>query len=174
MRNRMDILDGKTARDNVEFTEGNKMLTVEPTSEMLAEWKQIFEEHHTEMSPDRKSGAEVDQYFRTKYEHQIFNDAAFQKMVALNITENEFSHNKLPKDVLPDIQSYKVGNVLVGIDLCTGEFHIESENIEEVVPIHDDLFVYRGLDEEDLKNIFWLQSMYDLLRIKFLSAGEGA
>jgi len=42
----------------------------------------------------------------------------------------------------------------IGIDLSTGEFHIESENIEEVMPLHDDLFVYRGLDEEDLKNIF--------------------
>lgn len=49
---------------------------------------------------------------------------------------------------------HKTGNALVGIDLSTGEFHIESENIEEVMPLHDDLFVYRGLDEEDLKNIF--------------------
>lgn len=130
------------------------MLTVEPTPEMLAEWKRIFEEHHTEMKPNRKSGAEVDQYFRRKYLHQIFNDAAFQKVVVLNITGNEFSRNKLPKDVLPNIQSYKTGNVLVGIDLCTGEFYVESENIKEIVPIHDDLFVYRGLDEEDLKNIF--------------------
>lgn len=130
------------------------MLTIEPTSEMLAEWKRIFEIHHSEINPNRKSGLEVDQYFRGKYVHQIFNDAAFQKVVALNITENEFYRNKLPKDVLPNIQSYKTGNVLVGIDLCTGEFYIESENIEEVVPIHDDLFAYRGLDEEDLKNIF--------------------
>lgn len=130
------------------------MLTIEPTSEMLAEWKRIFEIHHSEIKPNRKSGLEVDQYFRGKYVHQIFNDAAFQKVVALNITENEFYRNKLPKDVLPNIQSYKTGNVLVGIDLCTGEFYIESENIEEVVPIHDDLFAYRGLDEEDLKNIF--------------------
>lgn len=130
------------------------MLTVEPTSEMLAEWKRIFETHHSEMKPNRKSGDEVDQYFREKYVYQIFNDASFQKVVALNITENEFYRNKLSKDVLPDIQSYKTGNVLVGIDLCTGEFHIESENIEEVVAIHDDLFAYRGLDEEDLKNIF--------------------
>lgn len=130
------------------------MLTVEPTLEMLAEWKRIFEEHHTELKPNRKSGAEVNQYFRRKYLHQIFNDAAFQKAVVLNITRNEFSRNKLPKGVLPNIQSYKTGNVLVGIDLCTGEFHVESENIKEVVPIHDDLFVYRGLDEDDLENIF--------------------
>lgn len=140
------------------------MLTIEPTLEMLAEWKRIFETHHSEMKPNRKSGAEVDQYFREKYVYQIFNDAVFQKVVALNITENEFYRNKLPKDVLPNIQSYKTGNVLVGIDLYTGEFHIESENIEEVVPIHDDLFAYRGLDEEDLKNIFLVAEYVKLMQ----------
>ena len=103
------------------------------------------------MKPNRKTGTEVDQYFRNKYAHQVFNDAAFQEIVALNITENAFSRNKLPKGVLPNIKSYKTGNALVGIDLSTGEFHIESKNIEEVMPLHDDLFVYRGLDEEDLK-----------------------
>ena len=130
------------------------MLTVKPTAEMLAEWKRIFEAHHAAMKPNRKTGTEVDQYFRNKYAHQVFNDAAFQEIVALNITENAFSRNKLPKSVLPNIKSYKTGNALVGIDLSTGEFHIESKNIEEVMPLHDDLFVYRGLDEEDLKNIF--------------------
>lgn len=130
------------------------MLTIEPTSEMLAEWKRIFEIHNSEINPNRKSGVEIDQYFREKYVYQIFNDAAFQKVVALNITENEFYRNKLHKEVFPNIHTYKTGNVLVGIDLCTGEFHVESENIEEAVPIHDDLFAYRGLDEEDLKNIF--------------------
>ena len=55
---------------------------------------------------------------------------------------------------LPDIRCYKTGNVLVGIDLNSGEFHMESENIEDIIPIHDDLFVYRGLDAEDIKNYF--------------------
>ena len=101
------------------------MLTVKPTAEMLAEWKRIFEAHHAAMKPNRKTGTEVDQYFRNKYAHQVFNDTAFQEIVALNITENAFSRNKLPKGVLPNIKSYKTGNALVGIDLSTGEFHIE-------------------------------------------------
>ena len=60
----------------------------------------------------------------------------------------------MPQNTLPNIQSYKTGNVLVGIDLCTGEFHVESEDIEEVIQIHDDLFAYRGLDAEDINNFF--------------------
>lgn len=130
------------------------MLTTEPTSEMIAEWKRIFEIYHSALTPNRKSGNEVDQYFREKYSYQLFDNAEFRKIASLNITENDYFKSKLPKGALPNIQSYQTGNVLVAIDLCTGEFHIESENIEEVIPISDDLFVYRGLDEDDLKNFF--------------------
>ena len=130
------------------------MLTTEPTSEMIAEWKQIFEAHHSTLTPNRKFGHEVDQYFREKYIYKIFNNAEFQKIAMLNILENEFFRNKLPEDTLPNIQSYKTGNVLVAIDLYTGEFHVESERTEEAVQVYDDLFLYRGLDEEDLIIIF--------------------
>lgn len=130
------------------------MLTKEPTSEMIAEWKRIFEKYHSTLTPNRKSGYEVDSYFREKYAYQLFDNAEFQQMVSLNITGNDFLRSKLPKGVLPNIQSYQTGKVFVAIDLCTGEIHVESENIEEVIPIFDDLFVYRGLDEDDLKNYF--------------------
>ena len=140
------------------------MLIKEPTSEMIAEWKRIFEEYHSTLTPNRKSGYEVDSYFREKYSYQLFDNAEFQQMVSLNITENDFLRSKLPKGLLPNIQSYQTGNVLVAIDLCTGEFHVESENIEEVIPIFDDLFVYRGLDEDDLKNYFLVAEYVKLSR----------
>ena len=140
------------------------MLTTKPTAEMIAEWKRIFEIYHLALKPDRKSGNEVDQYFREKYTHQLFDNAEFQKIASLNILENDYFKRKLPKDTLPNIQSYQTGNVHVAIDLYTGEFHIESENIEEVIPIYDDLFVYRGLDEEDLKNFFLVAEYIKLSR----------
>lgn len=130
------------------------MLTTAPTAEMMKEWKRIFEIYHSTLTPNRKSGKEVDQYFREKYAYQLFDNAEFREIASLNITENDYFKSKLPKDTLPNIQSYQTGNVLVAIDLYTGEFHVESENTEEVISIHDDLFVYRGLDEEDLKNYF--------------------
>lgn len=130
------------------------MLTTEPTPEMIAQWKSVFEMYRSALTPNRKSGNEVDRYFREKYPYQLLDNAAFRKIASLNITENEHFKRKLPKDTLPDIQSYQTGNAIVAIDLCTGEYHIESENIEEVIQIHDDLFVYRGLDAEDLQNSF--------------------
>lgn len=130
------------------------MLTTEPTHERIAEWKQRFETCRAAMQPNRKTGAEVDAYFRKKYLYQIFDSRDFREVVEANIMENEFFRNKLPKGILPNIKSYQIDNVLVGIDLSSGEFHVEGEDLNKVIAIHDDLFVYRGLDEEDLQNFF--------------------
>lgn len=130
------------------------MLTIDPTPEMIAEWKRLFETYHTDMHPNRKTGAEVDAYFRNKYPYQIFNSKDFCEVVELNIMGNEFYRNKLPKGISPDIKSYQTNNVLVGIDLSSGEFHVECKETNKAIPIYDDLFVYRGLDKEDLDNFF--------------------
>ncbi len=130
------------------------MLTREPTSEMIAEWKRTFELHRNTLKPNRKLGYEIDRYFREKYQYKLLDNAQIKKVVFLNIMENEHLKSKLPKNTLPNIQCYQSGNVVIGIDLCSGEFHLEGEDVEEVRPIYDDLFVYRGLDEEDLKNFF--------------------
>ncbi len=45
-------------------------------------------------------------------------------------------------------------HVYVGIDINSGFFSVESEPIDLSVPIYDDLFLKRGLDEEDLQNYF--------------------
>lgn len=106
------------------------------------------------MQPNRKTGVQVDNYFRNKYPYQVYDNSEFKKIVELNIVQNAHSHSKLPNETKPIIKSYKIDDVFIGIDLVSGEFHIESENINKSVPVYDDLFVYRGLDEEDLKNCF--------------------
>ena len=130
------------------------MLTSQATPEMIVEWKKIFETHRGKMHPNRKSGVEVDAYFREKYAYRQFDNEDFRKVIESNIVDNEFSRGKLPKGGSPDIRCYSVDDVLVGIDLASGEFHLESEEIEKAVPIYDDLFRFRGLDEADLQNFF--------------------
>ena len=95
------------------------MLTTEPTQEMITEWKRIFEAHHTVMSPNRKLGVEVDFY-------KLFGNAEFRDMISAEIMGNDFKREKLPKGTCPDVKCYTVGNVLIGIDLNSGEFHIEG------------------------------------------------
>lgn len=130
------------------------MLTAAPTPEMISEWKRIFELCRATLPPNRKTGAEVDGYFRTKYPYERYDSPELRQIATLNIADNDHSRAKLPKGALPDIRTYKTGNTLVAIDLQTGEFHIESEDLDEVIAIHDDLFVYRGLDKADLNNFF--------------------
>ena len=145
------------------------MLTTEPTQEMIKEWKGIFDSRHTAMSPDRKSGAEVDAFFRDHYSYQLLDSAEFRDMVAAEIMENDFLREKLPEGALPDIRCYTADDVMVGIDINSGEFHVESEDIDKVVLVHDDLFVYRGLDEKDLSN-FFLVAEYVKLTEKQITA----
>lgn len=130
------------------------MITTETTPEMVAAWKKIFETHHDDMQPNRKTGTEVDAYFRKKYAFHQFDSNEFRKIVEFNIMENEYSRKKLPEGISPKINSYCKDDVLVGIDLISGEFHIECDDINKVISLYDDLFVYRGLDKEDLKNFF--------------------
>lgn len=140
------------------------MLTEVPTPELVKDWKRIFETYHSSMLPNRKTGSEVDSYFRSKYPCQAYDNPAFKKVVELNIVENEHSRNKLPNEEKPYIKSYSIDDVLVGIDLVSGEFHVESEDINKTIPIYDDLFVYRGLDEEDSKNYFLVAEYIKLAR----------
>lgn len=98
------------------------MLTREPTEQMIAEYKRIFEENRGKLSPDRKTGAEVDKYFRRKYAPLPYADEEFLQLVREDLLSNQFSREKLPKGAVPHIVAYKAGNVLAGIDLVSGFF----------------------------------------------------
>lgn len=130
------------------------MLTKKASFKQIEEWKKVYEQHHLSMLPNRKSGSEVNDYFKSKYPYHVYDNEDFKNVVAFNIIHNEHTRRKLQNERKPDIKCYRVDDILIGIDIVSGEFHIESEEIENIVPIYDDLFVYRGLDKEDLKNYF--------------------
>lgn len=130
------------------------MLTKKPTKEMLREWNRVFEENHRSMKPNRITGEEVDSYFKSKYQFDAVDSQELADIVASDIVDNEANREKIPDGSQPEIKTYMKDDIFVGIDITTGYFHVESENIEKIVPIYDDLFVFRGLDEQDLKNPF--------------------
>ena len=66
--------------------------------------------------------------------------------------ENAHPNDKLEDGTRPDIRCYRTGNALVGIDLVSGSFHVEAVDMAEAIPVYNDLFVFRGLSEDDLKN----------------------
>ena len=130
------------------------MLTTEPTPEMAAEWKRIFEKHRDTLTPNRKSGQEVDRYFRENYAYQRLEKAEPLKAALPDFTQDDGDKKKCAEDAYANIRCYRVEDVLVAIDVCTGNFHVECETIEKAVPIYDDLFVYCGLDAEGIKIFF--------------------
>lgn len=132
------------------------MLTSEPTIEMVQKWKLIYNENRNRLTPNRKSGAELNDYFCHKYCFKKFECLTFSDVVKFNIMENEPNREKLPQGVAPQIVTYreKGSSILVGIDLVTGFFHVEGKDINRVAEIYDDLFLFRGLDDKDLKNYF--------------------
>ena len=66
--------------------------------------------------------------------------------------ENAHPNDKLEDGTRPDIRCYRTGNALVGIDLVSGAFHVEAVDMAEAIPVYNDLFFFRGLSEDDLKN----------------------
>ncbi|MCQ2452661.1 MAG: hypothetical protein MJ075_05955 [Oscillospiraceae bacterium] len=142
------------------------MLTTEPTPEMIEEWKQIYKARQGTIKPNRKTGAEVDCYFREHYSYCPLSNQDFHDMIAAGILENGYKAEKLSKGTLPDVQCYTAEGLMVGIDRNSGEFHIEGEDLNKVIAMHDDLFIYRGLDENDLKNFFLTAEYVKLTEIK--------
>ena len=140
------------------------MLTEKISRNMIDEYKKIYEKHRSELRPNRKSGTEIEEYFISKYSPVVLDSYEFRQMISECIVENEFTKKKLLNDSKPQVVSYILDeNVFVGIDILTGYFHVESEDFEKMKLIHDDLFVFRGLDDMDLKNYF-LVAQYILLK----------
>ena len=58
-----------------------------------------------------------------------------------------------PDADISDIRTYALENdIYVGINISTGYFHVECEDITRAVPIWDDLFIKRGLSSADINN----------------------
>ena len=127
------------------------MLTSEPTPDMINNWKRVYKNNKEQLKPNRKSGSEVDSYFRNKYKPDCFDSEELREIVRENILQNQYNKDKLPHGKIPDIVCYKAieGKVIVGIDLITGFIYVESEDISKMEKIYDDLFAFRGLDEQD-------------------------
>lgn len=135
------------------------MLTAQPTEEMISEWKRIYTANRNAMQPNRRSGQEVDAYFRSKYPFEVIASDGLRDAVYQNIMRNDWFREKLPAGEEPEVRTYRTGDVLAGIDLVTGFFQVECEDAEKMAAIYDDLFVYRGLDAKDLEN-FYLTAEY--------------
>ena len=134
------------------------MITTEVTSEQIENWKKIYSENKNNLVVNRISGKEFNDYFVEKYHPSKEAPSQFVDTVILNTKENGKQE--------PIISAYILaGNIYVGIDLNTGFFQVECEDIDKMKIIWDDLFVVRGLSEEDIEN-YVIAAQYILLQNK--------
>ncbi|MEE1008187.1 MAG: hypothetical protein UH963_03470 [Agathobacter sp.] len=134
------------------------MITTEVTSEQIENWKKIYSENKNNLVVNRICGKELNDYFVEKYHPIKEAPSQFVDTVILNVKENGEQE--------PIISAYILdGNIYVGIDLNTGFFQVECEDIDKMKIIWDDLFIVRGLSEEDIEN-YVIAAQYILLQNK--------
>ena len=134
------------------------MITTKVTEKHLAEWHYIYMQKKGSLKPNITNGSQLDDYFKSKYTPSRYDNDEFKRIVYEN------AKNESNETTSSDIATYLVGNdIFVGIDLRSGYFHVESENIEDSIPVWDDLFVNRGLNEADLNN-YVLVAQYVILK----------
>ena len=134
------------------------MITTEVTSEQIENWKKIYSENKNNLVVNRICGKELNEYFVEKYHPIKEAPSQFVDTVILNAKENGEQE--------PIISAYILdGNIYVGIDLNTGFFQVECEDIDKMKIIWDDLFIVRGLSEEDIEN-YVIAAQYILLQNK--------
>ena len=95
------------------------MLVEEISKEMIEKYRKIFELHRSKLKPNRKSGKEVDEYFRSKYKPTVFDSYEFKQMVCKSIVDNEYEREKLIGDSNPQVVAYL-------LDENIGLFKIDS------------------------------------------------
>ena len=130
------------------------MLTSKPTKKMIDNWKKIYDENKSLMQPNSKSGEELNAYFKSKYDFEECGNLEYGSLIKESIITNKFYKEKVVDESKIEVKVYKKSNVIVGIEMQTGYFQVESEDISLMESIYDNLFLYRGLDKYDLKNYF--------------------
>lgn len=159
------------------------MLNRPVNQKILTKWKNLTKEFGCTLKPNRKSGKELLTYLQNKYPLEKAPNE-LSDIVVFNIVENKVFSEKLPSGKAPEPQVFFIKNegagkilyerngirkkvfakckrIFVGIDLVTGYFTVENSS-----SLWDELFIFRGLDEYDLKN-FVIVGQYLELSGKF-------
>ncbi|MGE5390688.1 MAG: hypothetical protein ACM3PE_06440 [Deltaproteobacteria bacterium] len=156
------------------------MLLQEPTPETVEEWKAIYIEYKTKLYPNRKTALEIIEYLKQKYPITEQTKEELKQVVVDNVILNKCYSNKIPNSKMPDAKVFYVENIgsgkrlyekqddvfkenkiIVGVELESAFFMVEGSSM-----LWDELFVFRGLDEDDLNN-FYLVAEYIACLKKF-------
>ncbi|MGI6152465.1 MAG: hypothetical protein ACOYJB_01345 [Christensenellaceae bacterium] len=156
------------------------MVTQAPTPEIYAQWKELYAEYAPKLLPNRRPAADIVAYLQEKYPVVEQSNGRLEQVVIANVLSNECYYEKLPPQTSPKARTFFMQNtgrgkllyenqdeffcgdlILIGIEMYTGFFYAQGSS-----ELWDDLFAFRGLDEDDLCNIY-LVAEYVLCLRKF-------
>lgn len=106
----------------------------------------LFREFHEKITPNRKSGEDIEQYLQDHYDCNECEDLKLSEQL-VDSMKDETSENV-------EIHIYQVGDLKVAINRTSGAFLVSGDDLDEKAKLWDELFLYRGLNEEELSNPF--------------------
>ncbi|MDD1723895.1 MAG: hypothetical protein LUQ07_02055 [Methanospirillum sp.] len=144
------------------------MLQEEVSPEMVESWKATYDHYRNRLKPDRRPVSEVIAYLTGKYPVTELTDAKSRQVVIDNVILNTYYGKKIPAGRVPlpvvfvvedtgagrslyeeQDDLYRGNRIIVGFEHETGYFLVEGNS-----QLWDELFVYRGLDEDDITNYY--------------------
>ena len=139
------------------------MLRHQPTLKMIEQWKSVYFKFKDKLKPNRKTGQELIDYLKAKYDLIQFENEKANEIVTGNVINNEPFFKKLAKGEIPHPVTFywKQGKnkVFIGIDLSSGMYHVENDE-----NLWDELCAFQGLDEDDLKNYYCVAEYISCLK----------
>lgn len=154
------------------------MLTQAATPEMLSMWRTIHAEYKGKLYPNKKQASDIIEYLKHKYPLIEIKDKKWEQLVADNVLKNGHEIKKLPAGKKPVVivnsiknsgsgkilyenqdDVFRGLNIVVGIELETAFFTVEGSSM-----LWDELFAFRGLDEDDLNNCYLVSEYISCLK----------
>ncbi len=140
---------------------------------MVKEWNITYDTYRPLLNPNNKTAVELIAYLTQKYPVTELTEERLKQVVRDNVLLNVCHAKKLSAGKTPVAKVFLIENteagtylyenqddlfkgiqIIVGFDLETAFFLVEGSSL-----LWDELFAFRGLDEDDLTN-FYLVTEY--------------
>ena len=154
------------------------MLTRKVSPEMIREWKDTAATYRPLLHPDKKTGHEILAYLTGKYPVRELPEGSMNEIISDNVLLNDCNARKMPAGTVPEAAGFVIENtgtgkhlyenqdecfrgttILAGVELHSAYFLVEGSSL-----LWDELFAFRGLDEEDLTNYYLVAEYVACLR----------
>jgi len=154
------------------------MLTRKVSPEMIREWKDTSATYRPLLSPNKKTGPEILAYLTGKYPVRELPAGSLSEVISDNVLLNDCNARKMPAGKTPETVGFFIENtgagkhlyenqeeffrgrsIIAGVELHSAYFMVEGSSL-----LWDELFAFRGLDDEDLTNYYLVAEYVACLR----------